>query len=152
MAVWTIASGNGFVLPYGRGVYMSSSLRARRARRLLTLVLLIVVGLTVFAYFNGTSWGGARADNLPPNGTVDTVKERGAKLGEQVAVATEKATARVQETLSETATTAKIKAKLALDDSARARDIDVTTHGPVVTLDGSVRSVAEHDRALALAR
>ena len=46
----------------------------------------------------------------------------------------------------------KIKAKMALDDAVNARAIDVSTHGTTVTLQGSVRSTAEHDRALALAR
>jgi osmotically-inducible protein OsmY len=39
-----------------------------------------------------------------------------------------------------------------LDDSVRARSVDVSTTGSTVTLDGTVRSVAEHERIVALAR
>lgn len=45
-----------------------------------------------------------------------------------------------------------IKAKMALDDSVKARAIDVTTTGSTVTLTGTVRSASERDRAVALAR
>jgi osmotically-inducible protein OsmY len=41
---------------------------------------------------------------------------------------------------------------MALDDSVRARSVDVSTTGPVVTVTGTVRSAAEHDRTIALAR
>jgi hyperosmotically inducible protein len=41
---------------------------------------------------------------------------------------------------------------MALDDSVRARTIDVSTTDGVVTLAGTVRSAAEHDRAVRLAR
>jgi len=34
----------------------------------------------------------------------------------------------------------------------KARSIDVTTNGTTVTVSGTVRSVAEHDRAIRLAR
>ena len=54
------------------------------------------------------------------------------ELGEKAA----EATARVQETMSEAAITAKIKAKMALDDSVKARSIDISTTGSTVTLQG----------------
>ena len=41
---------------------------------------------------------------------------------------------------------------MALDDSVKARAVDVTTEGTVVTVSGTVRSVTEHDRVIALAR
>ena len=41
---------------------------------------------------------------------------------------------------------------MVLDDSIKARAIDVTTSGSVVTLTGTIGSQAEHDRAVALAR
>jgi osmotically-inducible protein OsmY len=41
---------------------------------------------------------------------------------------------------------------MALDDSVKARSINVTTRGSTVTLSGIVESKAEHDRAMALAR
>ena len=75
-------------------------------------------------------------------------RERGAEVGEKVAIAAEK----VKETAAEAALTSKIKAKMVLDDYVKARAIDVTTNGSTVTLTGTVRSVSEHDRALRLAR
>jgi len=41
---------------------------------------------------------------------------------------------------------------MALDDLVKARKVDVTTNGTTVTLEGHVGSMAEHDRAVALAR
>lgn len=48
--------------------------------------------------------------------------------------------------------TARIKAKMVLDDVVRAGTIDVDTTATTVTLTGIVTSDAEHDRAVALAR
>jgi len=120
-------------------------------RGILVLLLLIIVG-----YFVYTSWGhlpgqtGASSTTLGTPGGINTEKARetGAELGEKAAAAG----ARVQEGMSEAAITAKIKAKMALDDSVKSRTIDVSTTGTTVTLSGSVRSAAEHERALALAR
>ena len=83
-------------------------------------------------------------------GAVNTerARERAAELGEKAAGAA----AKVQESVTEAAITAKIKAKMALDDSVKARSINVTTSGSVVTVSGTVESVREHDRAIALAR
>jgi osmotically-inducible protein OsmY len=78
---------------------------------------------------------------------VDRARERGAEIGEKAAIAASK----VEETLDEAALTAKIKAKMALDDLVKARDINVTTHDTTVTLSGTVDSKAEHDRAMSLA-
>ena len=48
--------------------------------------------------------------------------------------------------------TTKIKAKMALDDTVNALDLNVDTKDGVVTVMGEVRSEAERQRALALAR
>src|SRR5262249_21448301 len=83
-------------------------------------------------------------------GIIDTEKarERGANLGEKTAVAANKA----EQAVSETTITAKIKAKMALDDFVKARAIGVSTRNSVVTLTGRVQSPAEQDRAVMLAR
>ncbi|HMD33864.1 MAG TPA: BON domain-containing protein, partial [Vicinamibacterales bacterium] len=78
----------------------------------------------------------------------EAAREKGRAVGEKIAVATEK----VKENVSEAALTTKIKAKMALDDSVKARSIDVTTSGTTVTLTGTVHSQAERDKAVALAR
>ena len=54
--------------------------------------------------------------------------------------------------IDEGAVTAKIKAKMALDDRVKALDIDVDTVGTTVTVSGVVKSDARRQRALALAR
>ena len=79
-------------------------------------------------------------------GHVDTEKARevGAAVGQKTAEAANKA----ETLLTDSALTAKIKSKMALDDLVRARSIDVTT----TNLTGTVRSVAEHDRAVQLAK
>jgi hyperosmotically inducible protein len=72
----------------------------------------------------------------------------GAKIGEKTAVAAQQA----KEALGDGAITAKIKAKMALDDHVKALDLNVDTVNGDVTVSGKVRSNAERDRAIALAR
>src|SRR6266513_521949 len=123
-------------------------------RALIVGILLIFVALVAMSYWNGSSiWPNRRPAS--PSTTVGTTgidtekaRERGAELGEKAATPANKA----QETLKEAAITTKIKAKMTLDDSVKARSIDVSTTGGVVTLGGTVESVAERNRAVALAR
>jgi hypothetical protein len=120
-----------------------------------SLLVLVVVGFLAYAafnYWNGAGFPGQRRA-VPAVGTtgavdVNTARERGAEVGEKVAVAA----AKVQESTREAALTSKIKAKMVLDDQIKARTIDVTTNGSTVTVSGVVRSTEEHDRALRLAR
>ena len=114
------------------------------------LFVLVVVGVVAYVWFG---W----RPNLPAgvpiprtNGTIDPQKarERGAEIGEKSA----EAASALRTTVGEAALTTKIKAKMALDDSLNAREIDVTTSGSTVTLAGEVHSRAQHDRAVALAR
>ncbi len=121
-------------------------------RAVLVLLLLVVAGVLLVGYFGSSSRAPGNAVHSPV-GTTDTTttekaREKGAELGEKAAAAT----AKVRETMAEGAITAKIKAKMALDDSVKARSINVSTTGTTITLRGIVRSEAEHDRAVALAR
>jgi len=125
-------------------------------RALLRLIILLVVLVAAGAFFLGY-WGSNRAHptagpstTVGTSGHVDTerAREAGAAVGEKAAEAANKA----GELLTDGALTAKIKSKMALDDSVQARRIDVTTRDHVVTLTGDVRSVLEHDRALQLAK
>ena len=59
---------------------------------------------------------------------------------------------RLGNTMSDSAVTAKIKSKMALDDHVNARAINVDTSASVVTLRGKVASKHQRDRALRLAR
>jgi osmotically-inducible protein OsmY len=121
-------------------------------RAFLVIVLLLVVGFVAFGYLTGapssTATPSPAASGTSGTAATEKVRERGAELGKKAAVAAEE----VGNAMGEAAITAKIKAKMALDDSVRARSVDVSTTGPTVTLTGTVRSVAEHDRTIALTR
>ena len=120
-------------------------------RTVLVTLLLLAAGLLLTGYLSGFSY---QARPEPPglpegtSGAVERARERGADIGEKAAIATEKA----EEAVSEAALTAKIKAKMALDDSVRAAGISVRTQGSTVTLSGLTTSTAEHERAVQLAR
>jgi osmotically-inducible protein OsmY len=116
-------------------------------RFLFVAVVVIVLSALALGYLAGqrTRPAPQRAET---SDTVSRAREAGAEIGEKAAVASTK----VQETVNEAALSAKIKAKMALDDQVKARDINVTTHGTTVTLSGVVESKTEHDRAMALAR
>lgn len=121
-------------------------------RTLLRLILLFVVVIAAAAFFLGW-WGGHERTIDHPIGTAghidsSTAKQVGAEIGAKTAEAANKA----GEVLSDGALTAKIKSKMALDDTVRARTIDVSTTDRIVTLSGNVRSQSEHDRAVQLAR
>lgn len=121
--------------------------------RLVLIALVVVAG----AFFLFGYWSGGRFDASPapaadtaPQTGIDTAAARrtGAEIGEKTAVAA----ARINESLEEGSLTAKIKAKMVLDDLVKARTIDVTSEGTTVTLAGTVLSQAERERAVALAR
>jgi hypothetical protein len=124
-------------------------------RALLRFVLLIVIVVAVAAYFLGWYSGGrghapVPAPTVGTSGHVDPSRARevGAKVGETAADAANRA----GELLTDGSLTAKIKSKMTLDDSVQARSIDVSTRDHVVTLTGTVRSQAERERAVQLAR
>jgi osmotically-inducible protein OsmY len=124
-------------------------------RGLLKLVLLIIVVVAAAAFFLGWRSGGrghgpVQAPAVGTSGHVDSSRARevGAKVGETAADAANRA----GELLSDGSLTAKIKSKMTLDDLVEARSIDVTTTNHVVTLKGAVRSQAERERAVQLAR
>ena len=123
-------------------------------RALLRLVIVLIVLAVIGAFFLGYRIGphGIQQTSERAVGTsgIDTTRARetGAAIGEKVAVGASEA----ERALSDTALTAKIKSKMALDDSVKASSIDVHTSNGVVTLTGRVRSEAEHTRAVQLAR
>ena len=72
----------------------------------------------------------------------------GAEIGSRAATAASQA----ETALSEGSVVAKIKAKMALDDLVRARDINVDFASGVVTLTGHVSTNEERKRAVDLAK
>ena len=122
-------------------------------RLILVVAVLAVVAIVLPSYWPDAPWnrpGGFSSPAAGTTGVIDKDKARqvGAEVGEKTAAAAE----RVRDATHDATITTKIKAKMALDDSIKARSIDVSTDGSTVTLGGTVGSVAEHDRALALAR
>ena len=122
-------------------------------RALFRLVILLVVLVGGGAFLLGYWGGGVRNTNTPGSvGTTGASTEKAREVGAQVAEKTAVAANQARRALNEGAITAKIKAKMALDDSVKALDIDVDTVGTTVTVSGVVTSEAQRQRALALAR
>ena len=128
-------------------------------RALFRLILIVAVVVAIAAFFMGYRWGAPRTvGERPVERPIGTAGSRGidpgraratgAEVGEKVATGVNEA----QQQLAHAALTAKIKSKMALDDSIEARRIDVDTNGTVVTLSGTVRSAQEKAKALQLAR
>jgi hyperosmotically inducible periplasmic protein len=126
-------------------------------RGLLRLVVVVVLLIAVAAFVFGYRWAGGDGIEIDrPAGTsgvledVDTerARETGAAIGERVATGANQA----QRTAADASLTAKIKAKMALDDHVTAANIDVDSAGSEVTLSGRVGSEQERARALTLAR
>jgi len=124
---------------------------------LLRTVLVLVLVVAAGAYFLGyrlsdfvPSDPGTAATSGQDSGerAGSTARERGAEIGERVGAAA----GRAGELLSDGAITAKIKSKMALDDTIEARDINVTTRDRVVTLSGRVGTATQRQRAVQLAR
>ena len=122
-------------------------------RALFRAVLLLIVVVAAAAYLLGWRIGHEPAPGTPqPVGTsgvnAERAREIGASVGERTAVAANEA----RRALTDGQVTAKIKAKLALDDSVKALDVGVDTNGSTVTVSGVVGSTAQRDRVLQLAR
>ena len=128
-------------------------------RALLRTILVVIIVVAAAAFFFGYRWAdlepGRVVDRpIGTTGTRDTsidtsrARQAGAQIGEQVAVGVNAA----ERAAANGAVTAKIKSKMALDDTVKAAAIDVDTDGSVVTLSGRVSSEDEHRRAVQLAR
>jgi hyperosmotically inducible protein len=128
------------------------------------LFRLIVVGalLAGGAYVLGYRWDdsmerrarGAGAEAVDAAkalaGNIDRnqIREAGAGIATKIGEEADRA----KTGLGDTRLTAKIKAKMALDDTLDGNRINVETQGTVVTLGGSVASVPQRQRAVQLAR
>jgi osmotically-inducible protein OsmY len=129
-------------------------------RLVLVAVVVIVAVVVLQDTWNNLPWrrDAGSVDSAPAGtdrsvgtgGYIGTQKARevGAEIGEKTAIAARE----LKENTQKAAITAKIKAKMALDEMVKARAIDVTTDDSTVILTGSVASAAERERAVALAR
>jgi hypothetical protein len=124
------------------GTWVAASLNSLRlevdmrpiARALVMSAVLMLLTFMAYSYWSGTAW-----DRYP-------------RMAGPRAVGTSGVLDRTREKLDDAALSSKIKAKMVLDDTVKARTIDVTTHDSIVTLSGTVETVDEHDRAIRLAR
>jgi hyperosmotically inducible protein len=125
-------------------------------RTLMRVILLAILVVGIAAFFFGYRWGTHPDETVRPAATTGTsqpidtsrAREAGAEIGSAVARGANDA----QRAAANGAITGKIKAKMALDDSVKAANIDVDTAGSVVTLSGHVRGDDERRRAVQLAR
>jgi hypothetical protein len=123
-------------------------------RALVRLVIILVVVIAAAAFLLGW-WGNRRVADVERPATVGTsgvnperARQVGAEVGERTAAAANEA----RRALADGQITAKIKAKMALDDTVKALDVNVDTNGTTVTVTGQVGSAAQRERVLQLAR
>jgi osmotically-inducible protein OsmY len=121
----------------------------RLIRRLVVLAIIGGGGVATYNYWSDHGWPlRSRAATLDKA----NVKQEAVKLATRASAKASVAASHVGVTMSESALTAKIKSKMALDDHVNARAVDVDTSRSVVTLTGVVGSAAERERAVSLAR
>ena len=121
-------------------------------RGLFRLILLVVVVLIVGAFLLGYDLNDFRGVQGPRDVIGTSGEERAREAGEAVRDRTSEAANTARRALEDGTLTSKIKAKMALDDTVKALDLNVDTANHVVTVSGTVRTRAERDRAIALAR
>jgi osmotically-inducible protein OsmY len=113
------------------------------------LLVIAVVGKVFLGWWPGGGWLAFPTAERPID-RIDTSKAR--EVGAEIGAKATEAAAAAQTALSEGSITAKIKAKMTLDDTVQARDIHVAFANGVVTLTGTVTTAAERKRAVDLAR
>ena len=132
-------------------------------RGLLKLILLVIVVVAVGMFFLGWNLNDRDPDVVETREAVgeagaavgtagQTAAARGREAGAEIGERAGQAAAEAQRALGDGALTAKIKAKMGLDDSVKALNLNVDTVNGVVTVKGVARSEAEKQRALQLAR
>ena len=119
--------------------------------RVVLILAVVAMGAYLLGYWTpGDALFGRWRSDAPVAGPAGTTDARG-RLGKL-----EEGAGRVAEDvgafMSDAEITGKIKSKMALDELVRARTIDLSTTGGVVTVAGTVTSAAEHDQAIKLAR
>jgi len=101
-------------------------------------------------------WGSNRSHPAGPTtgavGTTGASTERARQIGAEVGEKTAEVANEAKRALTDGQITAKIKAKMALDDTVKALAVNVDTTGPVVTVAGTVDSEAQRQRVIQLAR
>jgi osmotically-inducible protein OsmY len=117
-------------------------------------VVLLAVLVGAGGYFMGW-WGGGRinADRIRDAvGTTGENAERARQVGAAVEEKTAAAVQQAKRAMADGSLTAKIKAKIALDDTLKGSEVSVDTDGTAVTMSGTVTSRGQKERVLQLAR
>ena len=123
-------------------------------RLLFRLVLLLVVAVAVAVFVFGYRWSGPDRETAPigTTGRSPIDPERARDAGAQIAETVAEGATRAGKALDEGRLTAKIRAKMQLDDTIDVTDVNVDTDGTVVTLRGEVANRQQRQRVLQLAR
>ena len=121
-------------------------------RALFKLFLFVVILVAIGGFFIGW-WSNrdAAADRAVIATAGNTAAEKAKVAGAQLSEKTAEAAKEAKELIGDGALTAKIKAKMALDDRVKALNLNVDTTNGVVTVNGHVRTSAERERAIQLA-
>jgi osmotically-inducible protein OsmY len=119
-------------------------------RFLLRLIVLAIVLGVIAIVVVGSGWLRPSRDTDVPAGTTGTerARETGAEIVDRVSEGASKA----QQALGEAGLTAKIKSKIALDDTLDGTRVGVETNGTIVTLTGEVGTMKQQERVVQLAR
>ena len=124
-------------------------------RAFLRLVIILIVVVAAAAFLLGW-WGSSKTGTAEPTtgavGTTGVNAERAREVGAKVGEKTAEVANEARRTLTDGQITAKIKAKMALDDTVKALAVDVDTTGPIVTVSGTVDSEVQRQRVVQLAR
>ena len=121
----------------------------RLIRRLLVLAIVGVAGVAAYAYWSDN---GLALREKATDFAAEAAKREASEIASRAADKASDAAGKLGDTVSDSALTAKIKSKMALDDHVKARDINVDTSDGVATLTGVVASADERKRAAQLAR
>src|SRR5688572_23109364 len=115
-------------------------------RGALRLVLVVIVVVAAAAFFFGYRWGGGDAVERPiatsgQDAPLDPsrAREAGAEVAEKIAVGANRAS----DALADAGLTAKIKSKIALDDTMEGASVSVDTDDTTVTLSGRVSTAQQ---------
>ena len=121
----------------------------RTIRRLVLLGILGFGGVAAYTYWSNTGW-----PRVPSAAALEAghAKQQAARVANRAAAKASDVAETVSDRMGESALTAKIKSKMALDDRVSAGAINVDTSASVVTLSGVVGSANERERAVRLAR
>ena len=121
----------------------------RTIKRLVLLGVIAYGGVVAFNYWSDGSW-----PSVPSAAAINakSAKEQAARVADRATAVASVAAHKTGDKLQEGGLTAKIKAKMALDDHVNARAINVDSADSIVTLSGVVGSEDQRQRALRLAR